>query len=330
MALQKRGKFYHYHFWVNGRRYRGSTKKTTMTAARRIEALVMARAEEKGNLVLARRCPFLRDFSKRFFEWVDNQSTLKEKSKVYYSNGWRLLEKTEVAGMRLDAISKDDAGELTFSGGPSNRNNALRTLRRMLGKAQEWGVLKAVPRIKLGQEHQRERIIDERIEAQLLPFCKQPLRDVLMIMRDTGLRNQKEVFAMRWEYVDWANSRYFVYDSKTPKGRRHVPISPRVRDALLRRCSEQKEGWVFPAKRARCGHLTTVARRFQKAREDAGLPDDLVLYCARHGFGTEMYRATKNLFAVMKVMGHSAVTTTMKYQHHDIDEIAQVASTRVQ
>jgi site-specific recombinase XerC len=43
-----------------------------------------------------------------------------------------------------------------------------------------------------------------------------------------------------------------------------------------------------------------------------------------------MYRATKNLFAVMKVMGHSAVTTTMKYQHHDIDEIAQVASQRVQ
>jgi integrase len=244
--------------------------------------------------------------------------------------GWRLLEKTEVAGMRLDAICQDDVGALTFSGGPSNRNNALRTLRRMLGKAEEWGVLKAVPRIKLGQEHQRERIIDERIEAQLLPFCKQPLRDVLMIMRDTGLRNQKEVFAMRWEYVDWVNSRYFVYDSKTPKGRRHVPISPRVKDALLRRYSGQKGGWVFPAKRAQCGHLTTVARQFQKARQDAGLPNDLVLYCARHGFGTEMYRATKNLFAVMKVMGHSAVTTTMKYHHHDIDEIAQVASQRVQ
>jgi site-specific recombinase XerC len=87
---------------------------------------------------------------------------------------------------------------------------------------------------------------------------------------------------------------------------------------------------VFPSKRAKCGHLTTVARQFQDARKDAGLPDDLVLYCARHGFGTEMYRATKNLFAVMKVMGHAAVATTMKYQHQDIDEIAYVASQRVQ
>jgi len=44
--------------------------------------------------------------------------------------------------------------------------------------------------------------------------------------------------------------------------------------------------------------------------------------CARHGFGTEMYRATKNLFAVMNVMGHTTVSTTMKYQHQNIDEVA--------
>jgi site-specific recombinase XerC len=57
---------------------------------------------------------------------------------------------------------------------------------------------------------------------------------------------------------------------------------------------------------------------------------DLVLYCARHGFGTEMYRATTNLFAVMKVMGHTTVSTTMKYQHQNIDEVAEMASRRVQ
>ena len=42
-----------------------------------------------------------------------------------------------------------------------------------------------------------------------------------------------------------------------------------------------------------------------------------------------MYRETKNLFAVMQVMGHTAVTT-MKYQHQGIDEIAKVASQRTQ
>jgi site-specific recombinase XerC len=72
-----------------------------------------------------------------------------------------------------------------------------------------------------------------------------------------------------------------------------------------------------------------VSKAFQKARAKANLPEDLVPYCARHGFGTEMYRATKNLFAVMNVMGHAAVSTTMKYQHQDIDEVAAVARERI-
>jgi integrase len=112
-------------------------------------------------------------------------------------------------------------------------------------------IIKASPKIKLMQEHAWERVIDTDIEAKLLPFCKQPLRDLLMIMRDSGMRNQKEVFRMRWEHLDWGNKQYFVYESKSPKGRRFVPISPRVRQALLARYSEQKEGWIFPFKRAR-------------------------------------------------------------------------------
>lgn len=330
MALRKRGGIYHYHFWIEGKRYRGSTKKKNEAAARRVEAMLMAEAEEKGDLLLRRRTPFLRDFKTRFFEWVNANISLKQATKVYYENGWRLLEGTRVTEMRLSAITRDEAERLAFPGGPSNHNNALRTLRRMLGKAEEWNVIRAAPKIKLLQEHARERVIDAHVEARLLPFCKQPLRDVLMIMRDSGMRNQKEVFRMRWEHMDWSNNRYFVYESKSLKGRRWVPISPRVRQALRARYSDETEGWVFRSKRAKCGHLTTVNRQFETARKAAGLPADLVLYCARHGFGTEMYRATKNLFAVMNVMGHTAVSTTMKYQHQDIDEVAAVTSRRIQ
>jgi hypothetical protein len=32
MALYKRGRAYHYRFRINGKRYRGSTEKTTVTA----------------------------------------------------------------------------------------------------------------------------------------------------------------------------------------------------------------------------------------------------------------------------------------------------------
>ena len=61
---------------------------------------------------------------------------------------------------------------------------------------------------------------------------------------------------------------------------------------------------MFPSRRAKGGHLTTVAKQFRDARSEAGLPGALVLYCARHTFGTAAYGATGNLAMVMNVMGH--------------------------
>ena len=331
MALYLRGSFYHYHFCVDGRRYRGSTKQKSLAAARRVEAKLIAEAEQDGTIVVRSKTPTLAEFSKEFLELVES-SKLSPDSKKYYQRGWQMLAETKVSSMRLNAIGRDEADVLSFSGGPSNHNNAIRTLRRMLGKAVEKKLIKAAPKLRLLPERERQRVIDAATEAKLLPFCRQPLADVLVIMRDTGMRNRKEVFTMRWEYVDWTGNRYYVYESKTPKGRRWIPLSPRVLRILEKRYAEQdkkarKKGWVFPSKRA--AHLTTVAKQFEEARKKAGLPEDVVPYCARHDFGTEMYKGTKNLVAVMKVMGHASIATTMRYQHQDIDEVARVTSQRV-
>ena len=106
MALHRRGGVYHYHFWVDGKRYRGSTKKRNEAAARRVESLLIAQAQEKGDVLLRRRSPVLRDFKTRFFEWVQGNIKLQQKTKDYYTNGWRLLEGTVVAEMRLSAITE--------------------------------------------------------------------------------------------------------------------------------------------------------------------------------------------------------------------------------
>jgi hypothetical protein len=84
MALHKRGGIYHYHFWVDGTRYCGSTKKANLAAARRVESLLLAQAEEKGDVVLRKRSPLLRDFKIRLLEWVEGNTTLKQKTKDYY------------------------------------------------------------------------------------------------------------------------------------------------------------------------------------------------------------------------------------------------------
>ena len=76
---------------------------------------------------------------------------------------------------------------------------------------------------------------------------------------------------------------------------------------------------MFPSKRAKVGHLTTMNKQFRQARQKAGLPENLVLYCGRHDFGTRILQETGNLAAVMKIMGHKDVKTAMNYQHPELD-----------
>jgi len=69
---------------------------------------------------------------------VEN-AKLAQKSKDYLRNGCRLLERTTISGMRIDHITTEDVNALSFSGSAYNVNCALKTLRRMLNLAQEWG-----------------------------------------------------------------------------------------------------------------------------------------------------------------------------------------------
>jgi integrase len=155
------------------------------------------------------------------------------------------------------------------------------------------------------------------------------LRDIIILLRDTGMRDRKELFRMRIENLDWNNRMIFVPDSKTPAERRYIPMSNRVLELLRVRCGEQREGWVFPAKSVE-GHLTTVDKQFRKARKAAGLPKNLVLYSARHDFGTRALQRTGNLAAVMRVMGYSDPRVAMQYQHPELEVIRQGLNTSSQ
>jgi len=140
-------------------------------------------------------------------------------------------------------------------------------------------------------------------------------------MRDTGMRNERELFRTRIENLDWHSRTIFVPDSKTPEGRRLVPMSRRVLDILKKRCGTRSDGWVFPSKRSASGHLKSICSLFRQARDEAALPKELVLYCARHDFGTRVLRRTGNLAAVMRTMGYRDVRTAMHYQHPELEVV---------
>ena len=95
MAITKRGKYWHYEFMIDGRKYRGTTKETVKSRANTVEALLIADVRNNGGHVNLRRAPVLRDFSERFLEYVDAQAIsgqLDLDTKRYYHGGWKMLE----------------------------------------------------------------------------------------------------------------------------------------------------------------------------------------------------------------------------------------------
>lgn len=120
--------------------------------------------------------------------------------------------------MRLDRITADDVDALGLSGSASNANCALRTLRRMLHKAEEWRLIRNAPKIKLMKEYGRSLRLDDQAEKKLLSAAEKLVKtgewtveqkllfsEITILVRDTGMRNERELYRIRIESIDWNN-----------------------------------------------------------------------------------------------------------------------------
>jgi integrase len=333
MTISKRGEFYHYRFMLDGQLFRGSTKEKSVGKAKQFEAMLMTKIREGGANQVLRRAPLLSEFAPHFLRHIDKcveAGQLAKNTQEYYHRGWKLLSETDVAGRRVDQIHTAHAATLQFPFGPSTANTALRTLSRMLSYAEEKGLVKATPRIKLLREVQRDAVVEPWLEELLLEFAPPYLGDVITIMLDAGMRPE-EVRRMRWEHVYLDRNTILVPNGKTLRSRRHVGITDRIRERLQRIMAEQgaqPSEWVFPSTchpPSATGHRSEEKKIWSKtltvvraAAKERGLPDvpkGLVLYSCRHTFATNFLSAGGDIGKLMAVMGHSSMLTCQRYIH---------------
>lgn len=341
MSLIKRGKYYHYAFMVAGVRYHGSTKETTKTAAMTFEALLRDRiCKGDSQPSTTKKSPMLSEVAQRFLCCIDAQAEnrqLAHNTKRCYHNGWRMLSLQDIANTRIDQIRTNTVKTLSFPGGPSNANQALRTLRRILSYACEEGILRAAPRIQLQREHGREAIVESWLEELLFKFAPQPLFDVIAIILDSGMRPE-EVMRMRWEHIHWDHAAILVPYGKTQRSRRFVPLTDRVSARLrIRKDDTPESPWVFPAE-SNSGHRVNVTKQWLSTMLEVKsevdrlhlppIPNGLVLYSLRHTCATRVTELTGDLAKVQRLLGHSSLATTQKYLHPEISGIANEINRR--
>ena len=193
-----------------------------------------------------------------------------ENQETYYQDGWRLLSTTAIVGVQLNAITNDQAERLNVPGEAGNINCALRTLRRLLHKAEEW---KLVRRAQDELSRKQGRICSWMKRRRKSSWLAPPLANggdangscsatSLSSYVTPGCATRRSCTAPRRKYGFGSRSDFYP-DSKTPSGIRDVPISDRAIEVLKRRCGERHAGLGIRLEEAiEVGHLTTLAKKF--------------------------------------------------------------------
>jgi integrase len=310
----------------------------------------------KGEVGIRERkvAPSLREFcNNRFEPWA--RATFEKHSVRnwhWYRGGLRAINSyTPLAQAKLDEITAEitsgfAAHEQTRAlhvGKPgkqarrrglqvSSVNSSLRVLRRILRLALEWGVLEAVPRIKLlpGERH-RERVITTEEEASYLFAASPLLREVATVLLDTGLRPD-ECYRLRWEDITRTNGRngtLLVTHGKTSAARRVLPMTVRVKTTLedrWARTGKPIEGWTWPAP-TQSGHIDhcSLKKQHSKAIKDSKVRP-FVLYNLRHTFLTRLGESGCDAWTLARVAGHSSVSISSRYVHPSHDAVLAAVS----
>ncbi len=344
-------RYYRVKFHFKGKTIHKCTRATDAKTARSIEATLRAELA-KGNWGILERkpAPTLKEFlSKDFLPFTRTRFAGKAKTLEYYEYGADRLNASDLANLRLTEITGKHATQFVARHSTlaaSTINCGLRTLRRALNLAFEWGKLEKPVRIPLAKgERQRDRVLTD-VEIKLyLDNCRQPWKDAATLILGTGMR-PGEVYKLRWEFVLLNDSGGLVHvsEGKSKAARRILPMIPEVYRMLKARHDAQgspADGWVFPSG-AECGHLEQGTAKTQhsaaiakanadtikanRKREIAGeklLPLPLPAfepYVMRHSALTRMAPLC-DAFTLARIAGHSSITITQRYCHPQADAV---------
>jgi integrase len=273
----------------------------------------------------------LRVFSKEFLQYAKTHT--KPGTHTFYDVCLnRLLTFAAIADAPLDAITGDLVSRYARHRQEVAKNSVitvngdLRTLRRVLHLAVDWGKLDRAPAIhELPQSKGRDRVLSFAEEAKYLAKASENLRDATILAVDTGMRPNSELFPLKWADVDLTvrpecpHGVIHVRQGKTDSAQRSLPLTPRAAEALQRRkkAAESKASpspFVFFGD-GLSGHITSLQHPHKAAIEDAKLAT-FEFYCWRHTFGTRAAQSGMDRFTLARLMGHSSPAVAARYYIH--------------
>ena len=249
-------------------------------------------------------------------------------AKDYISNEQhlRLHLRPYLGAMRLDRISvftlekfRNHCRDKGLSAATTNR--VLATYRRMSRRLASWKVIPApLPMLKLEKEcNERNYVLSAAEEAHLLEAALADSNPYIWLFIKLGLATSlrhSEMLGARFEHFYAVKRRLRV---KVKGGRwRYQPLTRGITEILQRErdMAEDRDGWIFPSKRSRTGHLKHMSLAFGRcvtaAKMDARLVSPHVL---RHTAITRLAVTGTDVKTLQEFSGHESLAMVLRYAH---------------
>lgn len=311
--LYKKGTVWIVKLNYQGRQIRRSAKTGDKREARRFERELRSRLRKGGRTIT------LQDFIEK--EYLLTLKSLNANTRTYYTSGTKYLSLLHVELGKVNSQAVANLVNSMRDYSPSTINCALRTLRRVLNCAVEWGFIEKAPKFSLVKgENTRIRVLTEEEQRKYLEHCPQPWKDCATIMLGTGLR-PGEIFSLAWDDILLRDNfgMIQVRKGKSTAARRTLPMLPDVLKVFKRRAKNHGT-WVFPAT-TKSGHANSdsVRRQHLRALKDSGL--DFPPYTLRHTALTHLGVEGVDVYTLAAIAGHSSITMTQRYVHPQEDAI---------
>lgn len=166
---------------------------------------------------------------------------------------------------------------------------------------------------------------------------------VIILLLNTGMRVGEALY-LKWKDVHIANNNIFVHGNvieakthdesmkhyqiieqdtpKSDKSTRYIPLNDNAvksLESLRNEISDSKR--VIATKNGTIVSSRKIYTTMQKILEHCGITDAVdIVHALRHTFATQLIRAGVDIKTVSEILGHSDVSTTMKFYYHVIEE----------
>ena len=199
---------------------------------------------------------------------------------------------------------------------------ALRFLyRHVLGRPD------FVPFVVFGKKPRTLPVVLGPADVRRLLDAVPPGRNRLMlrIAYGCGLR-VGELTHLRVADIDSTRNVLWVRHGKGSKDR-GVPLPAQLLDELRVYWREHRPpDWLFAGPTARPLNVSTLQRAFQQARRAAGVRQPATIHTLRHCYATHLLEAGTDLPTLQRLLGHSHLSTTLRYLHLRSDRLPHIRS----